>query len=431
MASRQTASSYRWIIIAVLWIGSFFISGSWLFIISIIGTIKFGNFNIGGLGTGEGALIVILPFVSLIPLAFVSGPIVDKVGVKKIGAIGYLVFTIFSVLRGVSDSFFTLAIFTICMGAGLGLTMPLAFKLIGYWFDESEIGTASGINMTASGFGIFFFEAITLPLILPLVGHWRNTFLFYGILTSIALVLWIIIIKEYPEGQSEKESEERAPIKEALSTIIRNKKIWYIIVINCALVLSYFAGKNAYRLLFPLRTGENSLLHSLIRIHYWFLDFGEPHHAVFIIAFISLGAMFSNLIIPNLSDRVKKRKIFLISGLIIMGITVVTTGILEGVLIWISAFIMGFAVGIIAPLAPTCIIEIVDAKYIGTSVGLTNSVSNSIVLVVTLIFPLLIPDKYNPISYLPLLLALGIICIIGVFFAQKLPETAGKMKRVH
>ncbi|MFX0139078.1 MAG: hypothetical protein ACFFDN_35885, partial [Candidatus Hodarchaeota archaeon] len=140
MASRETTSSYRWIILAVLWLWNFFGSGAWLFIISIIGLIKFGAFNICGLGTGEGALIVILPFVSLIPLSFVSGPIVDKVGVKKIGVIGSLSFTIFSVLRGLSDSFSTLALFTIGMGAGLGLNFPLTSKLIGYWFEEKEIG---------------------------------------------------------------------------------------------------------------------------------------------------------------------------------------------------------------------------------------------------------------------------------------------------
>ncbi|MFX0140402.1 MAG: hypothetical protein ACFFDN_42580, partial [Candidatus Hodarchaeota archaeon] len=90
-----------------------------------------------------------------------------------------------------------------------------------------------------------------------------------------------------------------------------------------------------------------------------------------------------------------------------------------------------FSVGMIAPLAPTCVIEIVEAKYIGTSIGLTNSIANSFVLVLTLMFPLFISDKYNPISYLPLLIAFGIICLIGVFFAQKLPETGGTVKRVH
>ncbi|MFX1450601.1 MAG: nitrate/nitrite transporter [Promethearchaeota archaeon] len=429
MAAGETSSSYRWVIIAVLWLWNFFGTGAWLFIISIIGLIQFGPFDIGGLGTGEGALIVILPFVSLIPLSFVAGPIIDKVGVKKIGILGSLCFTVFSVLRGLSNNFFTLAILTICMGAGLGLTYPLPSKLIGYWFGEKEIGTASGINVMASGLGIFFFEAITLPLILPLVGNWRNTFLFYGILTSIVLVLWIILIRDYPEGQSEKESEIRAPIREALSTIIKNRSVWYIIMVNIAVVISYFAGKNAYRLLFPLRTGENSLVHNLIRFTYWYIDFGEPHIAVFIIAFISLGAMFANISIPYLSDKLGKRKIFLISALILMGITVVTTGILEGLFLWISAFLMGFAVGILSPLIPTCIIENVEAKYIGTSMGLVNSIANSFVLAITLMFPLLITDRYNPISYLPLLIVFGITCFIGVFFAQKLPETAGKKKR--
>ena len=167
MTTEEITSSYRWTILSTLWIGGFFVSGSWLFIISIIGKMNFGIFSFGGLGITEGALIVILPFVSLIPLGFISGPIVDKVGVKIIGIIGNLTFTIFSVLRGISDSFFTLAIYSICMGAGLGLTMPLGSKLIGYWFKETEIGTASGISVMASGLGIFFFEAITLPIILP------------------------------------------------------------------------------------------------------------------------------------------------------------------------------------------------------------------------------------------------------------------------
>ncbi len=430
MTSKETTTSYRWIIIAVLWIWNFFGTGAWLFIISIIGLIKFGPFDVGGLGTGEGALIVILPFASIIPLSFIAGPIIDKVGVKKIGIIGILIFTVFSVLRGLSDSFSALAIFTICMGAGLGLTYPLPSKLIGYWFEEKEIGTASGLNVMASGLGIFFFEAITLPILLPLVRHWRNTFLFYGILTSIVFISWIILIKDFPEGQLKVE-EERAPIREALSVSLKNKKVWYLIIINIAVVLCYFVGKNAYRLLFPLRTGENSFLHNIIRIYYWYIDFGEPHIAVFIIAFISLGAMCSNLIIPMISDRVGKRKIFLISALILMSITVVTTGILEGLFLWISAFLIGFSVGILASLIPTCIIENVDAKYIGTSMGLTNSIANSFVLVLTLMLPLLISDRYNPISYLPLLIAFGIISIISVFFAQKLPETGGKIKRVH
>ena len=416
MASDEIVSSYRWTILAVLWIGGFFIAGSWLFVISIIGKINFGLFDFGGLGTGEGALIVILPFLSLIPIGFIAGPLVDWMGVKKAGIIGNLIFLTFSMLRGASDSFFTLAIFTILMGVGLGFSMPLGSKLIGYWFKESELGTASGISVMASGFGIFFFEAITLPLILPLAGNWRNTFFFYGILNAISLILWILLIKNYPEGYSTKEEKEQAPIREALSAIIKNRKVWYLVIINIAVALSYFVGENAYRLLFPLRTGE----------HLPHLEFGEPHVALFIIAFISLGAMFSNVFIPTLSDKVENRKVFLTSALILMGITVVTTGILTGLSLWISAFLVGFAVGIIAPLGPTCIIEIVDAKHIGTSMGLYNSAANSCVLTLTMLFPLLIPDKYDPVTYLPMLIGFAIFCFVAVLFVQKLPETAGK-----
>ena len=422
MSSEEAFSSYRWIILAVLWIGTFFMSGTWLFIISIIDEIGFGIFNIG-LTTGEGALIVILPFVSLIPLSFLSGPIVDRIGVKKIGIIGSVIFALFASLRGISDSFFTLAIYSIIMGAGIGLSMPLGSKLIGYWFKESEIGTANGISVMASGFGIFFFEAITLPIILPLVGHnWRNTFFFYGILLVISTIFWILFIKDYPEEQAGEKTFERAPIREALSSIIRNKEVWFVGIVATALNLSYFVGKNAYRLLFPLRTGESSFFHNL---------FGKPEIAVLLISIISLGAMFSNIIIPFLSDRMKNRKIFITIGLSVMGVLIVLTGMVTGIILWVFAFIIGFTVGMVAPLTPTCIIEIVEAKYIGTAAGLTNSLGYASVLTLSMLFPYLIPDKSNPILYLPLLIALGILCYVGVLFIQKLPETAGKMRRVH
>lgn len=421
MKTEKTISSYRWIILLIIWIISFFISGNWLFIISIIDEIRFGIFSFG-LTTGEGALIVVLSFVGIIPVSFLSGPFIDKLGVKKIGIIGNLIVGIFAILRGLSDTFLTLSIFTIFMGVGVGFTISLASKLIGYWFKENEIGTANGISIMANGFGIFLFEAITLPLILPLVGHWRNIFFFYGFLVLIALIFWIIFIKDYPGEQSSRIAIERAPIREALSYIIKSREVWYVVVIQIATSLSYFVGKNAFRLLFPLKTGEGSIVCKL---------FGQPQIAMFLISFISLGAMTANLIIPFLSDRFKKRKIFLASALIMTSFSIILSDIFSGILLWVFAFIVGFSVGINFPLTPTCIIELVDAKYIGTGVGLINSMGYSSVLALTIIFPLLIPDKSDPISYLPLLIALAIICLITVNYVNKLPETAGKMKMVY
>ena len=188
---KNTSSNYKWLILIVGSIFHFTFTAAWIFVPVIEG----GFATELGLDPFQISWIYSVPILAIVIFVFLGGIITDKIGCRNATIISGVLITVFGLLRGFSGDFLFLFVTSFLFGAGGGLLFPNLAKIVADWFTDEKKGTASGIYLMAGGLGQVISLSITAAVILPLFqSNWRYCFVFYGILTLIGAVLWIIFV---------------------------------------------------------------------------------------------------------------------------------------------------------------------------------------------------------------------------------------------
>ena len=231
------------------------------------------------------------------------------------------------------------------------------FKMTATWFPSRQLGIANGILTAGMGIGFTLGSMISATLLSPLLGGWRRVLFLYGAVSIIIAVLWIITIKEQqPIGGAGKS--HRATPREAIYHIIRNKNIWLISLAMLGYI-GCIEGTCGYMPLY-LREFKG-----------WLPATADGTLAVFT-GISTLGS----IPISMLSDRLGRRKIFLLS---ITSVALVGVGLLSvayGIIIWIIIALVGIGRDSLIALAAASIIDSkgIGLKYSGTAIGFMQSV---------------------------------------------------------
>jgi MFS family permease len=70
------------------------------------------------------------------------------------------------------------------------------------WFQGRHLGTAQGIGAMGIGFGLMLGPLISATVLSPWLGGWRNVMYFYGGISVVMGILWLIFGREpVPEGR--------------------------------------------------------------------------------------------------------------------------------------------------------------------------------------------------------------------------------------
>jgi CP family cyanate transporter-like MFS transporter len=193
----------------------------------------------GGLGltTQQFYLCIVAPSVAAIPLAFISGLLTDRIGVKRVILYGSIVTAIGALLRLVSTGFIDLFLYSILMGAGLGTVGGNVPKLVGQWFHVRQIYLGIALFMTSLGIG---------PVLALATGAmWSSYFqgfLVMGLLLAAMCVVWGIWAKDRPrEFMEDGKTIVGVPFKEGLLVVMKSKPLW-LIIISYALASGVITG---------------------------------------------------------------------------------------------------------------------------------------------------------------------------------------------
>ncbi|MHA1146311.1 MAG: MFS transporter [Candidatus Helarchaeota archaeon] len=394
----SSKSWYKWFILSIFWINFFVSAGSWLFTLSIKYDIAFLGVYLTDI---ERSLLITLPMVGLVAMAFFSGMIIDKIGVKKSSILSFSIITIFGFLRGLCPDFISFSIVLILFGMGKGLIFAIPSKLIAEWFPQKEYGTSHGILIMGSGFGIFFFEFINRPLIyeslFAIFGGeaWRFNFFIFAGMSLSGLVLWIIFSRDRSH-QQERAKKSNISLARTLKVVAKEKQVWLICLAHTAIVVGYFAAKHFISEIYGMRSVSSNVI------------FG-------IVSMISLGAMISNVSMAMLSDRLGKRRIFIMSGLVGTGIFLVVSSLTISITIAniIFLFITGFCVGTVVPITSSMLIEHLEHEYVATAISFLVFFSNLGALIAPNVLELL---AVTELDYILVLLIPMIFCFIGAGF---------------
>ena len=303
-----------------------------------------------------------------------SGLLLDRFGVRLIGRISTLLWSVASFAAAVSTGIGGFIAARLLLGIGEAPTFPANAKAVGYWFPTSERSLATAIFDAAAKFS----SAIGVPLIGILLLHfgWRWSFAATGFCSLLYFILFYVFYRNPSEdkllsdaerqfivsGGAQPEDRVRAAKGAPLTYLLRQNKV-------CGLALGFASYNYTFYLLLTwlpsyLSTAHNvDLLHSVLYTSVPWL-------------FATLMDLVAGWLVDTLVQRgwnpVRVRQVVLIGGtsmgLGILGAAHAHTPAMA--LFWISISIGGLSAA--APVGWSIPSLIAPRESVGTLGGIIN-----------------------------------------------------------
>ncbi|MBV9170172.1 MAG: MFS transporter, partial [Chloroflexi bacterium] len=177
-------------------------------------------------------LPVLLFGVAALPGAFLMA----RFGPHTALILGVTTIGISSALRGLGDSAVWLFAMTFAMGVGIAVSQPTLAVLVSQWFKEPRwISRATGVWSNGFLVGEVLSAALTLPLVLPLVGTWQAALAVWSVPVLVTALLLALAPRTAASAMS-------------LQTTLpdwRDPRLWQLGVLQSSASLIYF-GANTF-----------------------------------------------------------------------------------------------------------------------------------------------------------------------------------------
>lgn len=396
---KYKAYSYRWVVLAVFMYIAALTQLYWLNF-SAIDTYVEDNLHISAFSTSLLTLVFPLTYVLL---SLPSGMIIDRKGFKYSIVIGAIFTGIFSIVRIVNPYSYTLLLISqIGISVGQPFIVNGITKLVAVWFPQKEDATAVGLGSLALFIGMVISLGLT-PVLVDSLGL-RPMLLIYGIMGIAGILLVFLLVRAKPPTPARESKEEKISIREGLRSILKIRD--FVILGFVALIgIGVFNG---------LATWLEKILNELHGIA--MVDAGS------ISSVLVFSGMLGCIVIPMVSDRIKKRKPFLVLASLVGAICVVVLMFVNGYAVNLgNGIVLGFFLLSALPIMLTMSIEITGEKYAGISVAYLQLLGNGAAVAIVPIMDILhgVRDTYIfPLVFISVLLA------IAVVMAFRIRETA-------
>jgi len=394
------AYKYRWVVLAAYMYVAALTQLYWLNF-SAIDTYVEENLHISAFSTGLLALVFPLTYVLL---SLPSGMIIDKKGFKYSIGIGAIFTGVFSMIRIIDPySYPLLLISQIGISIGQPFVLNGITKLVVTWFPRKEEATAVGLGSLALFIGMVISLGVT-PSLVDSLGL-KSMLLIYGIIGIAGMLLFFTLVKSKPPTPArETKEEEKISIREGLKRILRIRD--FVILGFVALIgIGVFNG---------LATWLEKILNEMHHIS--MVDAGT------ISSVLVFSGMLGCVAIPIVSDRIKKRKPFLILASLV-GAICVTVLMFESGFVgnMVNGMVLGFFLLSALPIMLTMSIEITGEKYAGISVAYLQLLGNGAAVAIVPIMEVLHGVRGE---YIYPLVFIAVLLVIAVVMAIRIRETA-------
>jgi MFS family permease len=335
------SSPYRWIILTVFMFITVTIEIQWLSHAAVARPAQIfyaGQFNPGSFFNVD--FLALSYMLLFLIVSFPASYIIDKHGITKALRIGAAIAGISSFTKAIfAGSFLGVTISQV----GLAISQPFIINAVTAvtvrWFPLNERGLAAGLSALAQYVGIIIAMLVTPHLVgsdasLASYGTGFESMLWiYGIVTFLSAIAVFIFIREEPSGSSFNEMNFRHDFMDGVLHILRTRDMQITL------------------LLFLIGLGIFNAISSMTDSISEFAGVKDSDGLVG--GLMIIGGIAGAVIIPALSDRYQKRKLFLViclmgmvpgvSGFALAGSFGFDTHITYDILL-ASSFIIGFFV---------------------------------------------------------------------------------------
>lgn len=303
-------------------------------------------YGVSNLAIGVLSLVFMVVFIVVsIPASW----ILDTYGIRVGVGIGAVLTGGFGLLRGLLAHDYTWVLVSqIGIAVGQPFVLNAIAKISGRWFPVRERATATGLGSLAMYAGIFAGLALT-PI---LVVRWNlpTTLLIYGVAAVAGALVFLVFSRERPPHPV--GPEERSLVLDGVRSMVRNRGFLILLAL-------FFVGLGAFN-------AVTTWIEDIVRPRGFSIEQAGLAGGMMVV-----GGIVGALIIPALSDRLRRRVPFILLALAgaIPGLLGVTYATGYGLLL-ASSFVLGAFLLSSGPLGFQYAAEITHPAPEGTSSGL-------------------------------------------------------------
>lgn len=341
-----------------------------------------------GIIWGAGALLGI--FTGLL-----GGMIGDKFGPKRVMIVTTLMGGLLGAARGWAGGFGSMTILSILIGAIIPIVLINSIKVIGQWFPPHLLGLANGVQAMGMALGFMLGALFSATVLSPWLGGWRNVLIVYGLIGALFSTAWVFTS---PPVEAAKAPAATPSLQLSLKHVGRLKNIWL-------LGFGLFGIGGAVQ-------GTLGFLPLFLRGVGW-----QPFYADGALSAFHVVSMTFVLPIALWSDRVGKRKPFLLVAGLMIAAGFGLLGFVDGALVWAAVILSGAVRDTFMAIFLTMIIETdgVGPVYAGTATGFALAISGiSNVIAPPIGNSLAVIWPGAPFAFWSALAVFGIICLAWV-----------------
>jgi len=389
---------YRWVILAVYMYASALTQMYWLNFAAITTYLE-SNLHITAMSVG--LLTLVFPLVQVL-LTMPAGIVIDRKGFKCGVGIGVIFTGVFAMLRLVNpDAYLLLLVSQIGISIGQPFVLNGVTKLAATWFPKEQEATAVGLGSLALFIGMMVALGAT-PVIVEALGF-QAMVLIYGIMGILGVALFYTLVRSEPPVPVLSE-EEGVSNWEGIRRILKIRD--FVILGFIALIgIGVFNG---------LATWLEKILNELHRIP--MTDAGT------ISAVLVFSGMLGCIVIPVVSDKIRRRKPFLLLASGVGAVGMVFLMFAEGFALNLAnGMMVGFFLISALPIMLTMSREITGARFAGISVGYLQLLGNAAAVAIVPLMEFL--RGMTEAHILPLVF-LATLLITSFILATRIRETA-------
>lgn len=317
--SGYTVYGYRWIVLLFYSLIQAVMQMLWITFAPITGdAAKFYGVSALQIGILAMSFMIVYIFIS-VPASWA----IDTYGIRKGVGLGVILTGIFGYFRGFFGDSYTMVLVAMI---GIAVAQPFILNsvtaLTAKWFPLKERATAAGIAVLAQFLGIIVGMAVTPHLTIEYgIPGMLNI---YGIITVVCVILFLIFMREKPPTPPAAVVTERVLVFDGLKHIFKLRDMILLITL-------FFIGLGIFN-----------------AVTTWIEQMIAPRgfsivQAGTLGALLMAGGIVGCFVIPPLSDKFRRRKLFIIicmAGTVpgLIGITLITN---YGLLL-ASGFVLGF-----------------------------------------------------------------------------------------
>jgi len=269
----------------------------------------------------EAGLVMSLTTLSNTTFAFVGGMITPRIGIRRMAGIGLAVIFLAQITSCLAHSFNFLVIARFMLGIGVGITAPSILISLAGWFRPNDLGMANGVQSTGFHMGRILSTGTAVLISESLEMGWRGTFYAYSIVVlAVNIIFWFIYREPEPRGLETGRGNTPRIID-----VLRMRDFWLIVIG----MLGNISGQFSVGTWLP---------RSLI-------DQGwSDISAASLAAILPIAGLPASFLGGVLSDRLGKRKPFLIIGAVFSSLSILTLALTsESFLVLLAVALFGFS----------------------------------------------------------------------------------------